>query len=280
MGIEFWTLFLRGEKMYIAIYVSAIVLLCAGAITFFIVKDKKNKKLAEKLKQQMSEESLKPLEKNGENAELATKDDLQTKNPELNGNQNGLENFSLEFENEKPKTQTGFDLNPFSLDDEFMGRTEKKMGIHFPQTNDEGANGPDEQTDEDDDLDRKFKEYEDFLRRNLDLDDEDLAEDDEDFAENNVAKNNTSKRNESDLDEEFDFDDEFQPVGPENFDENSSTLPRLEDDDLKALKNFDYDSLKDKDEEEIAEIIKKLPPKAQEILMSDILARRKFEDEE
>ena len=51
-------------------------------------------------------------------------------------------------------------------------------------------------------------------------------------------------------------------------------------DDLDALADFDLDSLKGKSDEEIAELIKSLPPKAQELLMTDILGKKNFDDKE
>ena len=255
--------------MYIAIYVSAIVLVCVGAITFFIVKDQRNKKLAEKLKKQAKEETAtvsNGVVKNGdyaakgENSKTKTDDEFaQHDIGTLPQEQTGLEDFSLQFENEKKKPKPSFDLNPFNLDGGFTGHAGKSENdeVDFDDFDLDDENFGQNDDGNDDDLDKKFKEYEEFLRRNLDLDDEDLEDDD--FLKDVEGNEN---------------DDKVAPAPTFNNSKSPSAA------DMRALQNFDYDSLRGKSEEEIAEIIKSLPPKAQEILMSDILARRNFEDEE
>lgn len=245
---------LEGE-MYIAIYVTAIVLVCVGAITFFLVKEKKNKKLAEKLKKQAKNEAALNSGGAAGDENSVSKTDREFSDDALPQNQAGLEDFSLQFEKEEKKPKPSFDLNPFKLDNGFTGETDN----HNDESDDLDFedDGFDSEND-DDDLDKKFKEYEEFLKRNLDLDDE---LDDEDFLK----------------DAKFEGNENDEKIAPAP---KLSRPNRPENNDLRALQNFDYDSLKGKSEEEIAELIKNLPPRAKEILMSDILARRKFEDEE
>lgn len=52
------------------------------------------------------------------------------------------------------------------------------------------------------------------------------------------------------------------------------------DSEIDSIANFDFDSLKGKSEEEIAEMIKHLHPKVQEIMMSEILTRKKYDDDD
>lgn len=93
-------------------------------------------------------------------------------------------------------------------------------------------------------------------------DEEEVDEDDDDFMDEKFAEyENFLKKN-------IDFEDDDDWTNEE------------EDDDLNAVKNFDFESIKGKDESEIREIIKSLPPKAQEILLGDILARKNFDDKE
>jgi hypothetical protein len=103
--------------------------------------------------------------------------------------------------------------------------------------------------DDEDSLEEKYAEYEKFLKSNLE--DVETDSDAEDFDEEEKLENQAD--NDSD---------------------------ELEDEDLKALADFDFNSLEGKNESEILELIKNLPPKAQQILMTDILRRKKYEDED
>ncbi len=252
--------------MYIAIYVTVIVLLCAGAIAFFVFKDKKNQKLGEKLKQKAREESKLEMKQDSVlGKEIATKiEELDASKEDVTQQTDSeLENFSLEFEDEKKKPKCKFDLDPFNLDGEFTwDHKDEKNGQNAKEDDgfEELKSFDDDEEIDDDDIDKKFKEYEEFLKRNLDLDDDDLNDDDLN-------------------------DDEFINSNDRNFDESAKNPPprqaqNLDNDDLKALQEFDYDSLKGKSEEEIKQIIGDLPPKAREILLNDILSRRDFDEEE
>ncbi len=205
--------------MYIAIYVSVIVFLCICAIVFFVVRDKKIKK-----KQQiLLEKELKNQQDEGKQTEQT---EVQEIKPQKIDDAN-FEDYTLQIEEPAAvKPPSSIDLNPFQ------------------------TYADEEESDEqdDDDVDNKFKEYEDFLRNKLNIDD--------DFDE-----------------DESDMRDFLDQVKKDTDSEESQ-------DDLEALKNFDYNSLKGKNEEEIVEIIKSLPPKAQQILMTDILARKNFDDED
>ena len=97
-------------------------------------------------------------------------------------------------------------------------------------------------------------------------DEEEIEEDEENFDEEDENLNNRFEEYRKFLDQNFDFDDEEELEQNEN--------------ELDALADFDFDSLKGKSEVEIAEIIKDLPPKAQELLMADILARKNFDEKE
>lgn len=225
--------------MYIAIYVSSIVFFFAGAIGIFVFCDFKNKKIAKKLRQKNDEKNQTSLQENLNETSEETLANIEQKSKDL---QNGLEDFQLEFEKKEPrKSKRNFNLNPFSSGNDLKENNEEK----------------------DDELDKKINEYEDFLKRNLDLDDNDLDEDEM-------------------LSEPYIFDD-FPTENTENLENYPPKVSQKNydfDDDLKSFQKFDYNSLKGKSEDEIEEIIKNLPPKVQEILMSDILARRKYDDEE
>lgn len=96
---------------------------------------------------------------------------------------------------------------------------------------------------------------------------DDIDESDEEFFDQKFAE--YEKFLKENLDSEDDVDDE------ENYYEEEDNNNELD-----ALINFDYSSLNGKSDEEIAEIIKLLPPKAQEILINDILGKKDFDNKE
>lgn len=150
-----------------------------------------------------------------------------------------------------PKIDATFE--DFSLDGNknATSKSGKKAEVRIQDNNqflssvdDEDENEEMQINDDDDDdfFDEKFAEYEKFLRENL------SSEEDDDDLEDDTSV--------------IDFD----------------TVD--DSDDLDALADFDLDSLKGKSDEEIAELIKNLPPKAQELLMIDILGKKNFDDKE
>ena len=158
----------------------------------------------------------------------------------------------VEIAKDEPKVDATFE--DFSLDGKknATSKPEKKAEVGVQDNNtffnpfvdDEDENEETQYNDEDDDdfFDEKFAEYEKFLRENLSF------EENDDKVEDDTTV--------------IDFD----------------TVD--DSDDLDALADFDLDSLKGKSDEEIAELIKSLPPKAQELLMTDILGKQNFDDKE
>ncbi len=108
-----------------------------------------------------------------------------------------------------------------------------------------------------------------FIPFNSQDENNDFEESDEEFFDKKFAE--YEKFLKENLDSEDDDED--------SYDENSYDEEE-NNDELDALMNFDYNSLKGKSDEEIAELIKTLPPKAQEILMTDILGKKKYDDKE
>lgn len=152
--------------------------------------------------------------------------------------------------------QYPFDINKENDEDDIQNLTEDEDDFS------------DFEEEEDKSLDDKFKEYEEFLRKNLDLDD--------DFD-----------INEDETDENLDAAEDFEAtVGKETSWKNPqlSTPVALNydvplDDDLNLVANFDFNSVKGKSQEDIMEILKDLPPRARELILTDILARKLYEEE-
>ncbi len=124
--------------------------------------------------------------------------------------------------------------------------------------------------DEDDNafLDAKFAEYEKYLRENMNFDDED---EEDNFEHDNVE-------NMPIVDDGFDDFDLDKIV--EDLDEDNFKMTPRKRKDIYAEYGFDIDSMKGKSPEEIAEIVKKLPANVQEMVLTDILSRKNFDDEE
>ena len=117
----------------------------------------------------------------------------------------------------------------------------------------------DEEDDKEDDVDAKFAEYEKFLRQSLNLDDQEEKK-----------KENA----EEDDDKKF---AEYEEFLRRNLDLNDEDNQKS---DIDALAKFDFDSIRGKSRAEIDEILRTLPPKARELLMTDILARKNYDEEE
>ena len=157
---------------------------------------------------------------------------------------------------------------------DFIGGTELKKEVEFEDYNFEDGNetvkrgttkplrinpfGFDEGADDESELDDKFEEYEKFLRQSLDLDEDD---------------NQKDKKDEEDDDKKFEEYEEFLRRNLDIDDKQNDTS------DIDALANFDFNSLRGKSETEIDEILRTLPPKARELLMTDILAKKNYDEE-
>ncbi len=219
--------------MYVAIYCVVIAVVCALAVSIFVIVDKKDKKRAQQLRQdaqgQKSEkESLPKHDLSVVKESLPIKAEADAK----------FEDFSLDNHQHQPRrAEAPLKINPFDFED-----------------------------DEIDDIDHKFEEYEKFLRKSLELDDADEINQGEVVAEPEDAEDAEA------ADADFDYD-KFLRSGLGKKDV-------VVDSELDALTNFDYSSLRGKTDTEIREILDSLPPKARELLMTDILARKKFDDEE
>lgn len=226
----------------IALYCAVILLFVGIAVTIFVVKLQKDKKRYKKLHESGEDGSQsKPV------VEEKPMDKFEEPVVQKEVQQQEIkQEVSAEFEN-------------FSLG----GEMEEKQDM--PRRRPFQVNPFEEDDDEkdDEDVDDKFAEYERFLRENLDLDDEDEEENEKEEQDN----------------EQTESDDKFSEY--EEFLRKNLDLDNHDDDekDLRALRNFDYSSIKGKSESEIRQIIQKLPPKAQEILLTDILARKNWDDE-
>ena len=109
-------------------------------------------------------------------------------------------------------------------------------------------------SDEDDETDKKFSSYEEFLRKNLG----DLNFDDDDEDE---------ETKEEDEREDYAFNEKSMDFSN---DHHHTSRPKT---------SFSLDDFKGKSLSEIHKMIEHLPPRVQEIMLEDILKRRKFDDE-
>lgn len=87
-----------------------------------------------------------------------------------------------------------------------------------------------------------------------------------------------------DFDEEDDFDDRFEEYEKflkENINFGDEEEESFEDEAVvDEVAKFDFRKVQGKSDDEIREMLKDFSPKARDVIMADILAQRKFEDEE
>ena len=181
----------------IFVYIGAIVAFIGIGFTIFLVSKNKQEKRLQKL----SEENITTLEVN-ELPESLVKENVAEENLEINASQKTAENKEV---------LTG-ELESFSLD------FDEKSSVNSKQNEDE----------EEDEIDRRFAEYQKFLRENLQMDDE-----------------------------EDGFGPEIEGQPPE----------------------FETTDFTDKSPDEIADMVKNLPPQMREILLSNALGRKDFDEE-
>lgn len=203
--------------MYIAIYVSVIVLFCAIGLTIYGVHDKKNKERQRVLQEKAKTETPAVLQEN-----LFTK----------------------------------VELDPMEKEEEPLQSQQEEQMEDFSFTGEEEAESDDLDIDTDE-IDRRFKEYEEFLRKNV-------------YNNHEVDSNHDAEDKKVDA---VPFEDDYAG-------ELFINTKNSDHDDLSELSDFDYNSLVGKSEQEIEDILQKLPLKVQQIMLSDILARRKFDDEQ
>ncbi len=143
---------------YVYVYIAVIVVLCATAVFCFVFFGKRDKKRKDALKEKAKIESV--IEKNEpqvsadavKNYEEAIE---ETPQPAKDLPDDAFENYVWKTENPKAQAtgRRGAKLNPFDFDD------------------DVGVNKDEPDDDDFDDIDEKFREYEEFLRKNLQFDD-------------------------------------------------------------------------------------------------------------
>lgn len=226
--------------MYIWIYCAVIVLFCAGAILFFFLKKNKDRKRFEEHKRQIEAENVEEGINDLSNVES------EKIMEEVKPQNVELENFALETDEIKDKPENELD-DPFAVNLQGnMGREKEMENIHYRRNRFAHASRP--RMEPSSSIDDKFAEYEEFLRRHLE------------------SESNENKSPEDEF-PKFDF-------------ENEIVRPERKKSDYDALADFDFDSLQGKTEDEIKDIVKDLPPKAQEILLSEILAKKKYDDED
>ncbi len=175
----------------IFVYITAIIVFVGAAILTAFLSNKNEKKRLKKLSENQLDE--KPLEIE------ATSDDMAIQQPIIETKEKPVEDVPLQTE-----------FQDFQLD--------KDEEIQFESTD----------MDEDDELDRKFAEYQKFLRENLDMDE-----------------------------------------GPE-------FPPEM----INRFETGQYDESMGKSPDEIAEALKDMPPHLRDVLLSNALARKEFEDDD
>ena len=101
-----------------------------------------------------------------------------------------------------------------------------------------------------------------------------MADEADEIDEEEIARYEKSLREslKFDIDEEFDKFSKNQENG--FFSNNNFTQKN----DFESFSNFDINQFRGKSQSEIAEMIKNFPPKAQEIILTDILARKNWDD--
>ncbi|MDE6583347.1 MAG: hypothetical protein K2K31_01690 [Clostridia bacterium] len=214
------------------LYIIVICIVFVGIISFFTIKNNKQKKRIEKYKNDRNvyggDVNFQQLVTDTYTGEAVTVNDYE------NDADSSFEYFSLD------EPQEEVDVNNI-------------------------------EEDEDDDnafLDAKFAEYEKYLRENMNFDD-----DEEDNFENN--DNVVGMPVVDDGLDDFDLD----KIVEELDDGSAKTFPKSRNEIYKEY-GFDINSLKGKTPEEIAEIVKGLPSNIQEMVLTDILSRKNFDDEE
>lgn len=222
-----------------------ICLFVAAVLSFFIYKKVTDKKTYEKLTKNLpatlESAEEKKEEPATENLELPKeKAEEIVKNDLAN-----LEDFSFEEDKTKTEEQHDFSINPF------RSRRMARDGGREKLKQDRQYHGLE---NKDDDMDLDF------------FDEEESVEED-------------SKDENSDLNEKF---AEYEKFLRENLgiDDDEAEHKPIDEDEFDDFSDFDFDSLKGKSKSEIDEIIKKLSPRAKEILLSDILARKNFDDDD
>ena len=248
---------------------SSMLLQFAVATTIFVVKDRRNKKRGELLKKQSQQENQPFI---GTDYSLKTDDTKQhkeEKQDEKMPEEATFEDFSMApLANETPKPdevpekQNEYNQNDFMFDDDFDDDFDDNMP---------------------DDID--FDKFQEFLRERLKLDDEE-AENSKDDAEGmdaasesenaDVASENEDEAADEMLKKALNISSKHDLRASANSPQDSHGLEsRIEDSVLEALQQFDEHSFDGKTDEEIENMLKNLPPHAQEILWTDIRARRR-----
>ena len=193
----------------IFVYISAIILFVGTVILVSVVSQKKENKRLNDLSNE-PDEKVEIVSKKAYAKSLTKENNITEKNNQIEQS----EPDKIEIEKDRVQeielsSKNENELEDFSLDDEEL------------------SNGSADNEMDEDDLDRKFAEYQQFLRDNLNLDDDSDAE--------NFNAENFSRRMRND---------------EENI------------------------------EEDISESIKHLSPKMREILISNALGKRSFEDDQ
>lgn len=140
-----------------------------------------------------------------------------------------------------------------------------------PQAASSNSSGAEEMYEDEDDnafLDAKFAEYEKYLRENMNFEDD---EEDNFERDDNVVGMPAA-------DDGFD-DFDLDKIVDDMEDNNVRIFPKSRTEIYKEY-GFDMKTLKGKTPEEIAEIVKSLPANIQEMVLTDILSRKNFDDEE
>lgn len=228
--------------MYTAIYCVAIVLFVGVLLFAFLCKEKKRKQKSAKMQLGLSQtENL-----NTERSETLSNDEKITSKEEI------LKTESAQ-ENEKNENSGSVDavMEDFSLDGEKKESANKKFATV-------GKN-----------FQKNIFDFEENFSKDFDIFDDDNGIDDDEIAKYEQTLRESLK---------FDIDDEFDKFQKKQEEGLFASDPFFAKNDFQNMPDFDFCKFKGKSQSEVLEMIKNFPPKAQEIILTDILNRKNWED--
>lgn len=229
------------------LYVLFICLFVAAVLAFFIYKKVADKKTYEKLTKDLPE-TLQSVQEIDKNVPTEKMEEKTPETAEKNDASEGLEDFDFEENKiEETEEEQDFSINPFRS---------RRMA----------CSGGREKLE----ADRKY--------HGLENKEEDEGMDIDLFDEEDASEENSKDEN-ADLDAKF---AEYEKFLRENLgiDDDEVDDKTNDEDEFDDFSDFDMNSLKGKSKSEIDDFIKNLSPKAKEILLSDILSRKNFDDDD
>lgn len=252
--------------MHIAIYCIVIALFAGAVVLFFVLKNRKDKMRLDAF--------------NNENDLLNKQIDIRP-------------DYAYDKETEEMKLKPVLDdanMEDFVLEMEEEAKTPQKEEEDAPNPFSNPFQNPFSRQPSTSYIDDKFAEYEEFLRRNLKMenkDSDDVVLDDDRIVETSDEDVNKDEnpfqhpRKRTPISQMPSFDPfSFAPkpkkgyaertILPVNEQEEQKKKTAFSPSELETLANFDFDSLNGKSYSEVLEIIKDLPQKAKDIILKDI----------